>query len=278
MLYPIITESRQLINLNGIWKFKLDKGYGLTEELSKSPLKDTIEMAVPASYNDLVESKEVRDHVGWVWYERNFVIPKYLLNERIVLRFGSATHEAKVYLNGQFLVEHKGGFTPFEAEINNLLVSGENRLTVAVNNIIDETTLPVGLVKEEEINGKKVIKNLVNFDFFNYAGIHRPVKIYTTPKNYIEDITIVTDFEENTGYVNYEVKTIGEGNIKVSIIDEENNIVSEGAGKQGKLTIDNVRLWEPMNAYLYRLKVELVKDDSIVDTYVEEFLMLMEEE
>ena len=228
-------------------------------------------MAVPASYNDLVESKEVRDHVGWVWYERNFVIPKYLLNERIVLRFGSATHEAKVYLNGQFLVEHKGGFTPFEAEINNLLVSGENRLTVAVNNIIDETTLPVGLVKEEEINGKKVIKNLVNFDFFNYAGIHRPVKIYTTPKNYIEDITIVTDFEENTGYVNYEVKTIGEGNIKVSIIDEENNIVSEGAGKQGKLTIDNVRLWEPMNAYLYRLKVELVKDDSIVDTYVEEF-------
>lgn len=271
MLYPIITESRQLINLNGIWKFKLDKGYGLTEELSKSPLKDTIEMAVPASYNDLVESKEVRDHVGWVWYERNFVIPKYLLNERIVLRFGSATHEAKVYLNGQFLVEHKGGFTPFEAEINNLLVSGENRLTVAVNNIIDETTLPVGLVKEEEINGKKVIKNLVNFDFFNYAGIYRPVKIYTTPKNYIEDITIVTDFEENTGYVNYEVKTIGEGNIKVSIIDEENNIVSEGAGKQGKLTIDNVRLWEPMNAYLYRLKVELVKDDSIVDTYVEEF-------
>ena len=178
MLYPIITESRQLINLNGIWKFKLDKGYGLTEELSKSPLKDTIEMAVPASYNDLVESKEVRDHVGWVWYERNFVIPKYLLNERIVLRFGSATHEAKVYLNGQFLVEHKGGFTPFEAEINNLLVSGENRLTVAVNNIIDETTLPVGLVKEEEINGKKVIKNLVNFDFFNYAGIHRPVKLY----------------------------------------------------------------------------------------------------
>ena len=121
-------------------------------------------------------------------------MPKTLLNERIVLRFGSVTHEAKVYLNGKFLVEHKGGFTPFEAEINNLLVQGENRLTVAVNNIIDETTLPVGLVKEEEINGEKVIKNAVNFDFFNYAGIHRPVKIYTTPKNYVEDITIVTDF------------------------------------------------------------------------------------
>lgn len=42
MLYPIMTESRQLINLNGIWKFKLNEGNGLTEELSKTPLKDTI--------------------------------------------------------------------------------------------------------------------------------------------------------------------------------------------------------------------------------------------
>ena len=184
MLYPIMTESRQLIDLNGIWRFKLNEGNGLTEELSKAPLKDTIEMAVPSSYNDLVESQEVRDHVGWVWYERSFTIPKTLLNERIVLRFGSVTHEAKVYLNGKLLVEHKGGFTPFEAEINDLLITGDNRLTVAVNNIIDETTLPVGLVKEVEVNGKKVIKNSVNFDFFNYAGIHRPVKIYTTPKSY----------------------------------------------------------------------------------------------
>ena len=271
MLYPIMTESRQLIDLNGIWRFKLNEGNGLTEELSKAPLKDTIEMAVPSSYNDLVESQEVRDHVGWVWYERSFTIPKTLLNERIVLRFGSVTHEAKVYLNGKLLVEHKGGFTPFEAEINDLLITGDNRLTVAVNNIIDETTLPVGLVKEVEVNGKKVIKNSVNFDFFNYAGIHRPVKIYTTPKSYVEDITIVTDFKENDGYVDYKVKTIGEGNVKVTIIDEENNIVAEGVGESGKLTITDVHLWEPMNAYLYKLKVELVNNEESVDTYFEEF-------
>ena len=188
-----------------------------------------------------------------------------------MLRFGSVTHEAKVYLNGELLVEHKGGFTPFEAEINNLLVQGENRLTVAVNNIIDESTLPVGLVKEVEVNGKRVVKNLVNFDFFNYAGIHRPVKIYTTPKNYIEDITIVTDFKETVGYVNYEIKTVGEGNIKVSIIDENNNVVSQETGKCGNLVIDNVKLWEPMNAYLYKLKVELLNDNTVIDTYFEDF-------
>ena len=271
MLYPIMTESRSVIDLNGIWNFKLDKGNGFTEKWYESNLKDTIKMAVPSSYNDLVEAEEVRDHVGWVWYERSFTLNKSLLDERIVLRFGSATHEAKVYLNGKFLVEHKGGFTPFEAEINELLVSGENRLTVAVNNIIDETTLPVGMLKETEVNGKKVMKNLVNFDFFNYAGIHRPVKIYTTPKTYVDDLTIVTKFEDTNGYVDYDVNFIGEADINVSIIDEDNNIVATSKGKNGQVVIKDVKLWEPMNAYLYKLKVDLVKDNILIDTYSEEF-------
>lgn len=271
MLYPIMTESRSVIDLNGIWNFKLDKGEGFAQKWYESNLKDTIKMAVPSSYNDLIEDEEVRDHVGWVWYERSFTIHKSLLDERIVLRFGSATHEAKVYLNGKFLVEHKGGFTPFEVEINEFLVLGENRLTVAVNNIVDETTLPVGFLKETEVNGKKVIKNLVNFDFFNYAGIHRSVKIYTTPKTYLKDVTIVSRFEESNGYVNYEVEISGEADVEISIIDEENNIVATHKGINGEVTIENVKLWEPMNAYLYKLKIDLVKDGTLIDTYTEEF-------
>ncbi len=271
MLYPIMTESRSIIDLNGIWNFKLDKGEGFAQKWYESNLKDTIKMAVPSSYNDLIEDEEVRDHVGWVWYERSFTIHKSLLDERIVLRFGSVTHEAKVYLNGKFLVEHKGGFTPFEVEINEFLVLGENRLTVAVNNIVDETTLPVGFLKETEVNGKKVIKNLVNFDFFNYAGIHRPVKIYTTPKTYLKDVTIVSRFEESNGYVNYEVEISGEADVEISIIDEENNIVATHKGINGEVTIENVKLWEPMNAYLYKLKIDLVKDGTLIDTYTEEF-------
>ncbi len=271
MLYPIFTESRSIIDLNGIWNFKLDEGNGFDERWYESNLKDTIKMAVPSSYNDLIEDVNVRDHVGWVWYERNFTIHKNLLDERIVLRFGSATHEAKVYLNGEFLVEHKGGFTPFEVEINEFLVSGENRLTVAVNNIIDETSLPVGLLKETEVNGKKVVKNFVNFDFFNYAGIHRPVKIYTTPKTYLKDVSIVSRFEGTKGYVNYSVEVSGEADVEISVIDEENNIVATNKGINGEVVIEKVKLWEPMNAYMYKLKMDLLKDGKVIDTYTEEF-------
>ena len=110
-------------------------------------------MPVPASYNDLYEGEEFRDHVGWVWYEREIVVPQHFFEQRIVLRFGSVTHAAKVYLNGQLVVEHKGGFTPFEAEINAFVNRGKNRLTVAVNNIVDYTTLPVGHVSGRRRSG-----------------------------------------------------------------------------------------------------------------------------
>lgn len=269
MLYPIMTETRNIINLNGVWDFKLDKGNGFSDKWFEGKLSETIQMAVPSSYNDLVELQEVRDHVGWVWYQRSFSIHRSLLNERIVLRFGSATHIAKVYLNGKLLMEHKGGFTPFEAEINEFLISGENILTVAVNNIIDETSLPVGLVKEDKEGN--IVKNLVNFDFFNYAGIHRPVKIYTTPKTYVEDVTIVTDFKETTGNVSYELKVKGDAKVNVSVIDENDNVVATGEGEVGTLEIKDVKLWEPMNAYLYKLKIDLSDENGLIDTYTEEF-------
>ncbi len=90
---------------------------------------------------------------------------------------------AKVYVNGQLVVEHVGGFTPFEAEINSLVRANKNCLTVAVNNIVDETTLPMENYSEMEVPRRgKIFKNSPYFDFFNYAGIHRPVKIYTTPR------------------------------------------------------------------------------------------------
>ncbi len=273
MLYPIMTETRQVIDLNGIWNFKLDKGVGFDEKWQESTLQDTIRMAVPSSYNDLVEDSSFRDHIGWVWYEREFIISKNMLDERLVLRFGSATHHAKVYINGKLLVEHKGGFTPFEGELNEFVTVGKNRVTVAVNNILDESTLPVGILQEIKLpDGSTKIKNPVNFDFFNYAGIHRPVKIYTTPKTYIKDVTVITDFENNLGKVDYEVEVSGQASVAISVIDENNNIVATDMGAKGKVEIENVKLWEPMNAYLYNLKIDLIDENNeIIDTYEQPF-------
>lgn len=269
MLYPIISETRNVIDLNGIWNFKLDLGAGFQEEWQKAELNNPISMAVPGSYNDMGIKAAIRDHVGWVWYERELTVPNILMEERIVLRFGSATHLANVYVNGVLVIQHKGGFLPFEAEINSYLQKGKNRLTVAVNNIVDETTLPVGFVtKKETALDRHIIRNQPNFDFFNYAGLHRPVKIYTTPKTYVRDITILTELD---GKVHYSIDMAGSSNIIAKVIDESGKVVGSSEGISNTILIPNVKLWEPLNAYLYKLRIELQDQNEILDVYEQPF-------
>lgn len=274
MLYPIMTETRQVIDLNGLWRFKLDTNDEFQEGRALEPMteKDSYSISVPSSYNDLFETESIRNHVGWVWYEKEVTLPKRLLEERLILRFGSATHEAKVFLNGKLINQHKGGFTPFESEISQLINDGNNRITVAVNNIIDDSTLPVGILKEKiQENGAIKKENFVNFDFFNYAGINRPVKLYTTPKNYINDVTINTKIIDLDANVEFNIDTEWTGEILIAIYDEEAQLVAESKGKAGIIQLKNPTLWEPLDAYLYRMKISLINENKVVDTYTEEF-------
>ncbi|WP_226386193.1 beta-glucuronidase [Staphylococcus sp. Marseille-Q1834] len=269
MLYPINTETRTVVDLSGVWNFKLERENDPNDV--QTPIETEYVMAVPGSYNEQGVVDEIRAHVGNVWYEREFIIPKTFKEDRVVLRFASATHHATVYVDGQEVVKHSGGFLPFEVELTDELASvGKHRLTVKVNNILDYSTLPVGNYSEEKRDdGSVVRKNNPNFDFFNYAGLHRPVKIYTTPKSYIEDIVIVTDINnEQEGVVDYTVKGNFDDNkkIKVSVIDEDGEVVASESNFEGTITVN-----QPLNAYMYQLKVEIYDEDELIDSYEEPF-------
>ena len=103
-------------------------------------------------------------------------------------------------------------------------------------------------------------QNKPNFDFFNYAGIIRPVKLYTTPRAYIKDISIVTDIDGADGVVDYDVETVGKGEVKVSILDEQGVEVARAEGTQGRVIIPGVKLWNPGAAYLYRVRATFWDD------------------
>lgn len=121
MLYPVITSSRSLMDLSGIWGFKLDDGNGFEEKWYEAPLADAMTMAVPSSYNDLKEGEDFREHYGWVFYQRTISVPAFMRTQRVMLRMAAVTHIAKVYLNDQLICEHKGGFLPFEVQLNEYL-------------------------------------------------------------------------------------------------------------------------------------------------------------
>lgn len=270
MLYPILTDSRLLSDLSGVWDFKLDNGKGLDEKWFEKPLEDADTMPVPASYNDLKEGVDFRDHYGWVFYQRMISVPSYVVkSQRVILRCDAVTHMAKVYLNGKCICEHKGGFLPFEVQINDDLCQGDNLLTIAVNNVIDYTTLPVG-GKADMLGGMMGMgampdgkpKNNPNFDFFNYCGITRPVRIYTTPFAYINDITVVPEvnFDNGQAVLSYTVDVQGNGECKVEVIDRDGTTVAESPGTEGSIVIENAHLWQPLQAYLYQIRVTFGED------------------
>ncbi|SCX99712.1 beta-glucuronidase [Alkaliphilus peptidifermentans] len=271
MLYPKITNSRNLINLSGVWNFKADyREEGYKNHWYKNGLKDYELMPVPASYNDITVDAKLRDFVGDVWYEKKIVIPKPWQNENVFIRVGSASHNSKAWINGILVKEYTGGFLPFESNLENAIKYGEeNHIVICVNNELTWQTFPPGEVYYfEDADGNKKKKQRQQHDFFNYSGIHRHVYLYTTPKTYVKDITIKTDFEESLGKIHYDVITnkIAE-EIKIEVYDEENQLVAVSTGESGKIEIKNVKLWKPNNAYLYSFVVKLNSNHTLIDQY-----------
>ena len=255
-MYPQSNSARSVRDLSGVWDFRFN---------ADEPWQP---IAVPASYNDQSPDPEFRRHYGMAYYRTTFTVPE---GARRVLRFDAVTHNAVVRLNGQEIASHRGGFLPFEADITALAQPGETvTLDVEVDNRIGHSSLPVGneggtaffgsdnagipAVEAGKARQQAQGINLPNFDFFNYAGITRPVHLCTTPAAYIRDVTVAADM---TGTLRYTVDTVGEGSVKVEILDAEDRIVACADGAAGTVQVENARLWQPRpgTPYLYALHV-----------------------
>jgi beta-glucuronidase len=254
MLAPRDSRSRDCRRLDGLWRFRFDAGgEGTKGRWWRGPLPGAREMAVPASYNDLVTEAAERDHVGDVWYQRDVRVPATWEGRRIVLRCDAATHHGTVWAGETQVAEHAGGYTPFEADVTDLVRWGELlRVTVRVGSELSMATIPPG-VMSESTSGRKKLRYF--HDFFNYAGLHRSVWLYSTPRSYIADLRVGTAFDPATsaGQVTYHLDVTGAGPASVRLRDADGAVVAEGTGPDGVLGVPAARPWSPAGPYLYRL-------------------------
>ncbi|WP_334170942.1 beta-glucuronidase [Sinomonas sp.] len=276
MLKPQASATRELVNLDGLYRFKVDTGRGLADGWQDVILDTQLEMAVPASYNDIFPDPAVRDHVGWVWYQREVRVPRGWDGQRVWLRLESATHGAKVFVGDALVAEHQGGYTPFEAEITDHVAPGATfRLSIAVNNELSQATIPPGSVSEAP-SGRRVQHYM--HDFYNYAGLHRSVWLYSTPRVRVRDVTVVTDFEGTTGRVDYRIALDGVESaaagtdVRVRVLDATGAEVATAQGAEGTVEIPGVVLWRPGRGYLYSLLIEVTDDaGALLDEYAQPF-------
>ena len=271
MLRPQDTVTRETKRLDGIWNFTADTaGVGHAESWWRAALPDARRMPVPSSFNDVLVDGALHDHVGDVWYQHQVYIPRGWAGQRIVLRFDAATHRATVWLGDSCVLAHEGGYTPFESDVTAFVTPGEQtRLTVAVNNELSWQSLPPGVV---EVLPDGTRRQRQYHDFFNYAGLHRSVWLYTTPRARIDAVTVVTDLEAETGLVRYAVAVADAdadaASVRVRLRDARGDEVASAPGTDGVLRVPHPELWGPGHGYLYALEAELVDDDIVVDSYV----------
>ena len=157
----------------------------------------------------------VRDHVGEAWYQTTVRVPRGWDGRRVVLYFESATHRATVWVDDVEVVSHEGGYTPFEADVTGYArPGGEARVTVAVDNTLTfQTSRPAS--SQDTPDGKR---QQYWHDFFNYAGIHRPVWLYSTAPAHVTDITVVTGLDGADGTVEYQVEAADADGAEVQVV------------------------------------------------------------
>ena len=204
---------------------------------------------LPQSFVTL--SPQMRYYNGLVWFQRHFTahLPA---GRRAFLRFGAVDYRAHVFLNGHYVGEHEGGFTPFSFEVTKLLRDGDNRLTVGADSERTAEDLPPPVT-----------------DWENYGGITRPVNIVVTPETYIDDawIRIARD-----GRIAATVKLDGEtaaGHEVRVRIPELGFALSGRTAPDGSWTAEaplprSLKRWSPESPRLYDVRFES-GEDSVAD-------------
>ncbi|MBA7625327.1 Beta-glucuronidase [subsurface metagenome] len=275
MLYPKMNGFREVIDLSGFFDFKLDPDNVGEEKNWQKGVESSRSIGIPGSWNE--QFIDTRDYLGPTWHFKKFYVPSSWKEKLVWFRIGAANYYAKVWINGKLIGEHEGGYLPFQFEVTDKVRFGkENFLSVKVDNQLSPERVPPGNIPEEE-HPRSVRQRSypdVNFDFFPYGGIHRPVYLFCTPLDYIEDIAVTTSIEGKKGLIKYRItKKGGEAKEAFIHLGDENTRLDQkaefrGNMAEGELTIDEATFWSPDSPHLYEMVVELLSPEGApIDEY-----------
>ena len=152
------------------WGFFLNAKPQKPEDLIEYDFDKSPKMRIPGDWN--TQDERLFFYEGTVWFKKSFqAVPMH--DYRTLLYFGAVNYDCHVWVNGKKAGHHVGGFTPFNFDISDLLVEGENTIIVKVDNKRHAEDVPTLI-----------------FDWWNYGGITRDVKLIKVPPVYLEDYNL----------------------------------------------------------------------------------------
>ncbi len=255
MINPLNRSNVEL--LNGKWNALIDpqsvgeifRYFNNVQQTKDGPnieylFSDVLRLNVPGDYNS--QMPELKFYEGDVWYERKVTVHK---NEdsNYFLYFAGANYICKVWLNGQKVGEHEGGFLPFQCDITKVLKEGENELVVLTNNERNKDNIPA-----------------MRFDWWNYGGITRDVMLVQTPSTYIQDYKVQLKKDSKNllaGYVQLAGATsVQQIELSISELKIKKALTTDDKGYVAFEINAKPVLWSPTLPKLYAVSFKSSKD------------------
>jgi beta-glucuronidase len=270
---PLVTnvDGRRTTSLDGAWRAivdAFDTGYydyrhepradGFFLDRKPKDETDRVEYSFDASPTLLVpgdwntQRASLLYYEGTVWYRRTFDDPRSDRGSRLFLWFGAAALRAHVFLNGELLGAHEGGFTPFDFEITDRVKPTGNSLVVMANNARRPGSVPT-----------------LDFDWWNYGGLTRQVLLVEVPSTFVRDYVVQLERgsrDRVRGFVQLDgPRPTQEVTVRIPEAGIARTVTTDATGRAEIDFPATLELWSPESPKLYDVEVA-TETDAVHDT------------
>lgn len=272
-------------NLNGAWDFAFDDAHCGEREGWYKDFKGNMTIQVPFTYETKMSGIQDESRHDQIWYRRSFQVDgSRLEKENYLLHFEGSDFITKVWVNGQYVGDHRGGYARFSFDITDVVRDGENELIVKVEDSFDM----------QQPRGKQrwIDKNFGCW-YVQTTGIWKTVWSEYVPKINLKSVKMTPNLQEHSLELEYEVEapenimgedllvaasvsfkgvpvtkvitavTAGHVETKVDVFLRNNNFGLEWG----------VRTWSPEDPNLYDVKFQLLYQGNVEDTVASYFAM-----
>lgn len=260
--------ARQKVNFNREWKFvRRDVENAQDENYNDSSWYN---VGLPHDFS-IPYWQEEKHYTGYGWYRKTFDVKNEWIGKRLSLDFEGVFHTAELYINGQYVGVHEGGYTGFEFDITDYVRQGKNTVAIRVNN-----------------NWKADLAPRTGEHMFT-GGIYRDVNLVVTSPVHVtwygtfvqtpdisaerSNVRMQTEISNDSA----EAQTV---NVVNQVFDAEKRLVTTIASGQQVIAagqtynfdntsgyINNPNLWSPDSPYLYTMHTDVQVNGQSVDQY-----------